>query len=317
LDPSSIQDFSTILGFSDLFCNLSIIIYTNVETDKSRILSDNKGLSGVYMWKHEESGKIYIGSAVDLSKRFSLYFSKSYLEKNKSYINNAILLHGYSLFSLTILEYIETSNLSKEEARKLILKLEQQNLDLLKPEYNILKIAGSSLGRKHSAGTKAKLSELMKGENHPMFGKTHSPETLAKISEVNKGKGNPFYGKIHSLEARSKMSKANSGENHPLFGVTGENHPMFGKTHSAGTKAKMSEVKKGILKTEEHKAKISKAMYKKVYVYSSATPTILSYEFISISEAAKHFNCNIMTISKYIKSKKLFQNQWILSLYKE
>jgi len=70
-------------------------------------------------WTHNESRKVYIGSAFDLSKRFSLYYSKNYLERNKSYINSAILLYGYSLFSLTILEYVDISNLSKEEAKNL------------------------------------------------------------------------------------------------------------------------------------------------------------------------------------------------------
>lgn len=337
LDPSGIQDFSGILDFSDLFCNLSIIVYSKLETDKSKILSnnnlpnqptiiydnveinklqillDNKGLAGIYMFTHIESGKKYIGSAVDLSKRFSLYYSKSYLEKNKSYINSAILLQGYSSFSLKILEYIDISNLSKDEAKKIILEKEQYYLDSLKPQYNINPIAGSSLGAIRTEQTKALISETKKGVNHPMFGKTHSPETLTKMS----GENNHFSGKIHSPEALIKMSKAKSGENHPLFGVTGVNHPMFGKTHSTETIKKMSIARKGIIKTDEHKAKISRSMSKKVFVYTSSTPTILSYEFISYSEAAKHFNCNIMTISKYIKSGKFFQNQWILSSLKK
>lgn len=29
------------------------------------------------MWKHKESGKIYVGPLVDLSKRLKLYFYKS------------------------------------------------------------------------------------------------------------------------------------------------------------------------------------------------------------------------------------------------
>jgi hypothetical protein len=53
------------------------------------------------------------------------------------------------------LEYIDVSNLPKEEARKLILEREQYYLDLLKPEYNILKVAGSSLGFKHSEESRA------------------------------------------------------------------------------------------------------------------------------------------------------------------
>jgi len=46
-------------------------------------------------------------------------------------------------FSLEILEYCE-----KEKA--VILSIEQDYLDILKPKYNILKIAGSCLGAKRS-----------------------------------------------------------------------------------------------------------------------------------------------------------------------
>jgi hypothetical protein len=48
-------------------------------------------------------------------------------------------------------------------------------------------------------------------------------------------------------------------------------------------------------------------------VYSDNTPKILSYEFTSYSEAAEHFDYNIMTISKYVKSGKIFKKEWILS----
>lgn len=310
MDYSSIQDFSTILGFSDLFCNLSIIIYTNAETDKSRILSDNKGLAGIYKFTHKESGKFYIGSAVDLSKRLMSYYSLSHLKRADTHITRALLLHGYEAFSLSILKYINILNLSKEEARKLILESEQKFIETLKPEYNILQIAGSSLGLMHTTESKIKISESLTG-------RIHSTESRAIMSETKVGENNPFFGKNHSPEALVKMSKAKSGANHPLFGVTGELHPMFGKTHSVETIKKMSETRKGIIKTEEHKANISKSMCKKVFVYSSATPTIIYHEFMSISEAAKYFSCNIMTISKYVKNGKLFQNQWILSSYKK
>jgi len=80
-----------------------ITIYSDANTGKSKILKDNKGKSGIYKWTHLESGKEYIGSAVDLSKRLRDYFNKSFLNCNKNmYIYNALLLHGYSAFSLTI-----------------------------------------------------------------------------------------------------------------------------------------------------------------------------------------------------------------------
>src|SRR5579871_2752318 len=150
-----------------IYMGPSIIDYYNAETDKSTILTDNKGKAGVYQWKHRESGKIYIGSAVDLSKRLKIYYSPYGLKRVDNYISRAIILHGHSAFSLSILEYINISHLSKDGLAKktLILEREQHYLDILQPEYNILKIAGSSLGFTHSEESLAKRS----GENHYMF----------------------------------------------------------------------------------------------------------------------------------------------------
>src|SRR5579871_1895322 len=100
---------------------IPVIVYNNVDTDKLKILSDNKGKAGIYLWTHIESGKKYVGSAVDISKRLKNYYNINYLENNKSmYIYKSLLHHGYSAFSLTILEYIEIINSSKEDNRKLI-----------------------------------------------------------------------------------------------------------------------------------------------------------------------------------------------------
>lgn len=271
------------------------IIYNNVEIEKSIILSDLKNKSGIYLWTHKESGKIYIGSAFDLSYRISKYLSKGYLlnKKGSSYIYNALLDHGYSAFSLAILEYIDTLNLSKEEAKNLILKREQFYLDNMLPEFNILKVAGSLLGYTHSDETKAKLSEAFSGENNPFYGKTHSEQTLIKISEVHKGKS-------FSDDTKAKMSFVQrsidrTGENNPMFGKTGESNPFYGKTHSAETLTKMS---------------------KKVFVYSLdsvSNEKILFKSFNNITEAAKFFDCNKRTLFNYIDNNKLYKKQWLLS----
>jgi len=93
------------------------------------------------------------------------------------YINRALLKDGYSSFSLYILEYCEIENLISRE---------QYYLDLLAPQYNILKVAGSSLGYKHTEEVRFKLSEIQKnkkGENHQRYGKFHSEETKALRSK--------------------------------------------------------------------------------------------------------------------------------------
>ena len=111
-------------------------------------------------------------------------------------ICNALGNYGYSAFSLSILEYINITGLSKEQSRKLILEREQHFFDTLKPVYNILKTAGSRLGRETSDETKAKLSKALKGENNPMFGKT--------------GDSHPKFGLNVSAETRAKLSSASS-----------------------------------------------------------------------------------------------------------
>lgn len=184
---------------------LEAIIYNNSNTDKLRNLTDNK--AGIYQWKHIESGKIYIGSAINLSKRLKNYFSESYLSQDKSmYICNALLHHTHSSFSLTILEYVNISNLSKDQVKKLSLEREQHFLDTLNPEYNILKKAASSLRYKDTEGSLAKLSLVNKGEANPFYGKYHSDETKAIMSEASpllhrrappallRGKGDASFG---------------------------------------------------------------------------------------------------------------------------
>lgn len=80
-------------------------------------------------------------------------------------INKALKKYGHSKFRLEILEYCDSLS---------VIKREQYYLDLLKPEYNVLKTAGSSLGFKHSEESLIKRSEARKGKKHPLFGKTHS-----------------------------------------------------------------------------------------------------------------------------------------------
>jgi len=227
------------------------MIYHNAETEKSNIFSNNKNKAGIYLWTHLESGKKYVGSAVDLSRRLSYYYSLSALKRRDNYISRAIINYGYSSFSLTILEYIDIFNLSKDSAKTLILEREQYYLDTLEPEYNILNSAGNNLGYKHSEDTLIKMS----GENHYMFGKNHSLESLVKMSLVKKGENNPMYGKIHSTESLALMSLAKKG-----------------KTHSPETKSLMRKPR-----TEDTKVKMSTAKGEgTIYVYNADKTTLIN-----------------------------------------
>nr|AMX22251.1 GIY-YIG endonuclease [Cryphonectria parasitica] len=78
----------------------SVLVYSDLKSEKSLILRDNKGKSGIYMWTNKVNGKIYIGSSVDLSKRLRNYFNVSYLSdlKDIMIIYKALLAHGFDNF---------------------------------------------------------------------------------------------------------------------------------------------------------------------------------------------------------------------------
>jgi len=124
-------------------------------------------------------------------------------------ISRALIKYGYSNFTLEILEYCDVPEL---------LIREQYYLDLLKPTYNIAKIAGSTLGVLKSEETKAQISAALKGvytgENSPLFGRTHTEETKFIISQARQGTNNSMYGKIHTEQSKLLMSLAKTGKVH-------------------------------------------------------------------------------------------------------
>lgn len=138
-----------------------MVSYGNSLLNKYNILRENKGKCGIYRWTDSINNHSYVGSSINISKRLSKYYSLNYLNKkisvDNSRIYRALLNHGYSKFNLEILEYCNENSL---------LNREQYYLDLIKPEYNICKKAGSMLGFKHSAKTLLKFKNRDTGTGH-------------------------------------------------------------------------------------------------------------------------------------------------------
>lgn len=155
-----------------------IISYSNADLYKKDI-KDNKEKTGVYRWTHVESGKSYVGSAIDLSRRLKNYYNISYLEreieKNNSVIYKGLLKYGYSSFKLDILEYYKPS---------VLIEREQYYLDLLKPTYNILKFAGSVAGLKHTEASIELIRASNLGHNRTEQVKLKIPAGSAQAQSV-------------------------------------------------------------------------------------------------------------------------------------
>jgi len=245
------------------------------------IRKELKGKSGIYGFLCKSNNKLYIGSSIDLSIRFNNHIKGS---NSNILLQNAINKYNLHDFIYIVFEYCEPEDL--------ILR-EQFYIDSLKPEFNILQVAGSLLGYKHSAESIAKFS----GDNHPrgMSGKIHSAESKALMSEAKIGEKHPNYGRVTSVEILAKMSAANKG-----------------KTHTPVTKALITEALKG-----------NNNSSKKIFVYSfdaETKETILYKSFDTCTEATKFFNCSNGTISYYLNKNsgtapKLFKKQYILSTF--
>lgn len=184
-------------------------IYTNIEENKSIIYKDNKNKAGIYKFLNTVNGKFYIGSSINLGQRLTIYLSKKAMlgkiRTRTSIIYSALLKHGFSNFTLEILEFCD---------KKILIEREQYYIDLLKPKYNIMKAANSRLGSKHSLETRILIGLKQKGILHNNYGKTLSPETRKRISESLKSvirvKNKP---NILTNETRLKMSLKCGGVN--------------------------------------------------------------------------------------------------------
>jgi len=104
----------------------------------------------------------------------------------------SLLKNGYSNFRLEILEYCEVT---------LLLEREQYYLYRFNPEYNILKIAGSLRGFKHSDVTKEIMSlrrknSIVSFETRLKIAATISKGKFIQVKNVEKGSIPPFFSHL-------------------------------------------------------------------------------------------------------------------------
>lgn len=71
--------------------------YSNADSMKLRTTSLKRFCgkkSGIYRWVNNETGKSYVGSAIDLSRRLRQYYTISHLIKSNTVITKALLKYG-------------------------------------------------------------------------------------------------------------------------------------------------------------------------------------------------------------------------------
>ncbi len=182
--------------------------------------------SGIYQIQQLSTGKRYVGSAVNIGRRWTEHRTqlKANVHNNK-YLQNAWNKHGADDFLFSVLLHCSTDRL---------LVHEQGALDAIAPEFNIAKCANAPMfGRSHTRETREKLRQ-----RH--LGRVLSEETKRKISVA-------ATGRVATPETRAKLSAA-----------------LIGNSRATGNKL-TDEVKAVVLaatRTPEARANHLKAMGK-------------------------------------------------------
>jgi group I intron endonuclease len=149
--------------------------------------------SGIYCISNKNNGKTYIGSSVNIHKRWviHLHHLRQGTHHSKK-LQRSFDKHGESAFELSVIV-----NLSREH----LLQTEQWYIDTMNPEYNICKSVTN--GRRGLKSSPKHIEAVRKANT----GKKCSEETKKKLREHNLGKICPEY---------IKEKLRNNGICHPL-----------------------------------------------------------------------------------------------------
>lgn len=184
--------------------------FINVEKEYNNIINslnklDNCNKSGIYLfWLLENPYKCYLGSALDLKRRFKVHFKEAPIKNKHPKFYASVKKHGWSKFGFQIVNFHDKSVLIEHE--QLWLSKIFNSEIYAENTLNILKNAYSWLGHKHKEESKILISEKRKG-------RILSEEHIKNISLGKLGEKHHYFGKNRSIETKLKISS--SLKNHP------------------------------------------------------------------------------------------------------
>jgi group I intron endonuclease len=235
--------------------------------------------SGIYQIVNTTNGKRYVGSAVRIDKRWAEHRQGLKRGSHHSrYLQASWLKHGERVFSFGILEFCDVEAL---------LTREQHYFDTLHPEFNICKVAGSTLGRFHGPETRAKIAAKATGRKAP----PRSAEHRAKISIAHKGRA----------KSADHLAALQAGRSKQVF--TEERKAKIG----ASLRAAYESGLKNRERPPEYRSKIGRALAKLTDEQVREIRRLLSEGQTGVT-VAKAYSVNTGTISE-IRNRKSYQ--WV------
>lgn len=163
-----------------------------------------KRRSGVYFILCLPTGRHYVGSSVNIDRRWSDHISRLRAGTcNSPKLQNAWLKYGSDAFVFGVLEEVDSQLLHDRETFWITsLSAADAGLNVFRVPGWVRapsdKIASALMGRRHTAETKAKMSAAHKGRRHPaavmakiaaaLRGKEVSPEQREKLREMSRNR---------------------------------------------------------------------------------------------------------------------------------
>jgi len=238
-------------------------VITAVTTEPVRENVPNH-ISGIYQIFCKGNSKIYIGSAVNIRKRWNHHVEDL---RNKKHCNQRLQRawdkYGASSFEFSVILRCKPEELIKLEQRE----IEKRDAANRKIGFNINPIAGSNLGRTFGEKARQNMSK-----NHPRRS-TLSPEQIEELRQ--RMMGNQYLlGHKNSAETTEKLKLARAGKK-----------PALGMKQSDKQKMIASIRHRGILLSEEHKAKIKAAHQGKQHTAEHIANVAKAQAKLSIEEA--------------------------------
>jgi group I intron endonuclease len=209
---------------------------------------------GIYEIFNTANGKRYVGQTDNFERRRKLHFRQLARGEHHS----ILLQRAWDKYGEAAFRFLPILTCAKS----MLTFYEQQLLDKTKAEYNVCKIAGATIGYKHTPETKALYSLQRKGRllsvehrsaiSNGGRGRRLTEETRKKLSAAKTGK-------VVSIETREKLRVINTGKTHSLATRQKISEIQRGRTRSAEARANMSAAQKGRFVSDEARKKISAA----------------------------------------------------------
>ena len=108
--------------------------------------STSTSQSGIYCIRCNANGKVYVGSAVNMARRWQIHRnSLNRGDHHSQHLNRAWVKYGPAMFEWSVLELVPLDGLTKAEAKLILLAREQHHIDTLGAVRHGFNIANSGV----------------------------------------------------------------------------------------------------------------------------------------------------------------------------